>query len=737
MKRSLSLLVLTAFGCGGSSEGPLDNIKALAILQRAPRLGGIGDVFQYTSYEPGGRIMKLQPPTADGTLTVLCCEQFGVEFATIDIQAYDVSFDGKAIVFSGKLTGAEPYGLFLLALDDNLEPMGPPSQLATDMMRDYVYPVFAPLDRIVFVTNSVVEAGAPQHRDEYERGTTTQMGSIGIDGSGEVLGARNLSHRVAPTMLESGQVMLTQWDHLGDVNAGHLMMMNPDFTNMREVFGKEGTGLTNSYLKAVEIPRDDPTDPTAPTRLITIATDRDRTLQSGKLLQVTMGRVEDGVFRQSESRSSFVDLTPLVPGDDSPSFQGVGRYYDAYPIPGSNKKYGERPFLVVSWADGPVQQETLAAADAYADFGIYLFNSATGTREPVFNDPERWDVFPRPLEPRTPPDAIEPSGTNAFSAESLLVSSLNVYDSSTNADDLPAGSVYGVRVIEGFSVEEGIPDDFGLTEHEGAAVLGVAPVYSDGSWAALVPANVPLHLQPFDVFGMALVNEPVWFSGRPGEARVCGGCHEDRAKTLVVGPGVSQALSAGPIDLDRPRAERRSVSYDSIDAIVGVPWDSAVQQVFDAHCVSCHNGTPGAANPSYRITDPITGEFQDIVFDLRPGTASYGLGEAIMSGYSISHLSLLGPMMMELEDAGLIIEGEIKIYVEPGAARESVLLQKLNPPQLFPTYDASVRAFDTVPHLEQLGLTDLSPEEYYVLILMADNGGQFYSRENAPGGSGY
>src|SRR5262245_32518786 len=103
MKRTLSLLVLAAFGCGGSSDGPLDNVKALAILQRAPRLGGIGDVFQYTSYEPGGRILKLQPPTADGTVSVLCCEQFGAEFSAMDIQAYDVSFDGRTIVFAGKL----------------------------------------------------------------------------------------------------------------------------------------------------------------------------------------------------------------------------------------------------------------------------------------------------------------------------------------------------------------------------------------------------------------------------------------------------------------------------------------------------------------------------------------------------------------------------------------------------------------------------------------------------------
>ena len=44
--------------------------------------------------------------------------------------------------------------------------------------------------------------------------------------------------------------MFTQWDHLGPVNAGHLMFMNTDMTELREAFGKEGTGASNSTLKA-------------------------------------------------------------------------------------------------------------------------------------------------------------------------------------------------------------------------------------------------------------------------------------------------------------------------------------------------------------------------------------------------------------------------------------------------------------------------------------------------------
>jgi hypothetical protein len=748
MRKAIPLLLLGAVaGCGSSSGGDdvLKNIDSLVILQRTPRMGGVGDVFQYTSYVPGAKLTKLSPPTADGKRTNLCCAQFGAEWEKIDIMSYDISFDAKSIVMSARLGEGDRYGLYVLTLNDAGEAAGPPVAIKTGSMRDYVYPIFANQERIVFVTNEVVEAGAKQHRDEYERGETTQLGSISIDGSNEVLGPRNLSHRVAPTMLHTGQVLFTQWDHLGDENSGHLMLVSPDMTNLREAFGKEGTGRTNSYLKAVEFPVNETEFQSAEVRVAVIGTSRDRTLQSGKVLDVRLGKMDqEGVYRQSEANASFIDHTPLVPAGREPSQPTIGRYYDAYPVRADDgAAYADKPFMVVSWADGPVEQETLAAAGVAADFGIYLYDTKSGARRPIFNDPATWDVLARPLKSRPAPRDIPAAGSNGFSTTSALIGSLNVYDSSL--DDIPSGSVVKVRVLEGFSVEEGVPDDFGLTEHEGAALLGEATVHEDGSWAALVPANVPLHLQAIDKFGMAIVNEPVWFSARPGESRFCGGCHEDRARTTVIQPGLPQAVAMGPVNMDKPRAQR--VSYDySRGKIVGVPWEdeggaaqkSAIQNIFTAKCAGCHNGVPGPANPSIVLTDTVTGMTSTITFDLRGGPVSYGIGAETMTGYSRSHLSIMGPDIMKLErDSGLSIEvsGNMKIYCEPGSARTSELFKKLNPPQLYP-YDPSKRMIPDQPsHLSAVGRPDLelSEDEAYALILMCDAGGQFYARENVPG----
>ena len=88
--------------------------------------------------------------------------------------------------------------------------------------------------------------------------------------------------------------------------------------------------------------------------------------------------------------------------------------------------------------------------------------------------------------------------------------------------------------------------------------------------------------------------------------------------------------------------------------------------------------------------------------------------------------------MMDLEDAGLVVVGDIPIYVEPGNARSSVLIQKLNPMVQFPIADANTRLLPTTAHGQDQGFS-LTPAEMLLLVRMADFGGQFYSRENAPG----
>jgi hypothetical protein len=747
---SLAFASTATIGCGGEDADDPFGTNTLIILQR-PARNEMGDIFQYTSYRAGAHIIKLSPPTADGIQTRICCDQ-DPAFAEADIGAFDLSFDADELedgtmvgqmVFSAKLTASDNYGLFMMSLST-----GAIEQLPTDSQRDFVYPTFLAGGKIAFVTNEAVDEviggqpnQQPQHMDEYERGTTTQLGFMNNDGSDMVLGPRNLSHRVFPTPLANGRVLFTQWDHLGTQNAGHLMTTNPDGSVLREVFGKEGTGITNSYLKAVEV---------APGRVLAIGSSRDRTVQSGAILDIRLGEVRTltsdesitgyaGTWRrgsvvadrnQSEENASYRILTANVPLGREPSADRVGRYYDAYPL--NAKDY---PDLLVTWADGPVESGVLGAAGLSADFGVYLYDSQRQTRTPILNTTENWEVSPRPLRPRTAPLPIAESLPDALAQGGALIGSMNAYDSSLT--QIPAGSIYGVRVYEGFSSEEGAPMDFGTREQEGHALLGIAPLHPDGSWAAVTPANVPIHVQMIDRFGLAQVTEPVWTSGRAGESRFCGGCHESRTGNTLIQPGITQAVASGPVEMmHNVRRDLRQSTQFTRDGAIGVPWDTAVQGVFDRNgCANagCHDGTLNGANWGVTLTEDATGMSVDFIFDLSGEPVNITLGELMITGYTKSYISMAGFMMEDLEEAG------ISLTPMPGSPpfrpgmvpefeyRNSPTAAKVNPVQQYPTQDVSVRAFPGAPDAAHGGLT---ANDHYILGLAGDAGLNFISREN-------
>jgi hypothetical protein len=236
----------------------------------------------------------------------------------------------------------------------------------------------------------------------------------------------------------------------------------------------------------------------------------------------------------------------------------------------------------------------------------------------------------------------------------------------------------------------------------------------------------------------------VWIQGRSGEARICGGCHEDRTKAIALAPGSSILQAAGSPDLMSAveRQSRASTTY-TYDKVVGVPWDKALQPIFDAHCVDCHDGTAGAANPSYTITDMTDMTTFMFTFDLRSTPTTINAGDRVYT-YNASYIAMLGPTMAFMEK-NIMVTGDLKQYIAPGAAHNSVAIQMLNPPALFPTVDMNTRAFAGKPvhpaevadyngHAGADPKYQLTADEYYLLILNADDGGQFYFRENAPGG---
>src|SRR6185436_9475190 len=164
----------------------------------------------------------------------------------------------------------------------------------------------------------------------------------------------------------------------------------------------------------------------------------------------------------------------------------------------------------------------------------------------------------RPLIKRAEPTRTPVTPVSTASTTDTTIGALNVYDSSLRdiKGNLTPGSVAKVRLLEGFSGEEGGIDMFGTTEFDGQSRYGEVPVQADGSFAAVVPGNVPFHIQLIDKYAMSLANESVWISGRAGEQRFCGGCHESRTKAATLAPGIPTNVLNGATNLATPRAQR-------------------------------------------------------------------------------------------------------------------------------------------------------------------------------------
>jgi hypothetical protein len=785
LRASLTAVLLAAgvSACGSDDDSSADasaglrvlsegGISEIAFISRPSRLS-TGNVFAYTSFKvdpKSANLMRLG--TVSGGAQAEPITPFGTgDWPKADITSFDVSFDGQELVFSARLEGDSNYGIYRIKIDGTnpAEPGRVGPELVHMGPYDAVYPVYLPNDRIFFMTNEPPAPGLKQFRDEYERGVTAQAATVGQDGSDLRFGPRNVSHRVFPTLVTlangQGSILHTNWDHLARLNEGNLNLMNADMTGAAEFFGKEGNGTSNSYMKARQVNE---------TQFLAISTSREKTFQSGAIILIDRGK--------NEAESSAQVLTPDVPRDKVPSFDKIGRYYDAFPVTDGG---GALTHVLASWANGPVHTDIAAGGvneegvdfgegAGPPDFGLYVLDPTSGERLPIFNDPDMWDVHAMAIGKARPTPTISAGITADTPDETALIGSLNVLESSF--DSVPDSGIYRVRVIEGFSAEDGVPGDFGMTMADGAILLGEADVEwrTDNSWAAYVPEDRPIHVQIVDEFGMMVVNNDRWFSAAAGEQRFCGGCHEERGSTSTVDPGLSTAFGRGPSNLALPRDQRRTPApaeqdyaamamklvfpedpqYADAYRLRGLPWDLAIQPMFDsAGCADCHNGSPGPANPSVTIESALgDGPGDTWTFDLRGDIVDFEQGE-MAGAYSRSHISLL--LMNELQNQpGITLTTDpnqpYQEYMVPENARDSIIVRYAQPEKVFPAYEPGTLAFaaatkwngepyaaqhpnESTPGFDPSRHRPLTLGEKYLLILSADLGGQFYALENAPG----
>jgi hypothetical protein len=721
-------------GCQSKTkqESVLPGVESVVFVKRAylrpdgshDVTDGMGQVFDYDRYNPGegAGLFVLTPPGPDGKLTNLT-----EGFQGVDINGMDLSFDAKKVVFSMRTSDDDKYHVYVANVD------GSQVRQLTFHEADDVQPIFLAGGRIAFVTNQpFTQMGT--RADEYNHARrVTQLATVSeIGGDADrVLCSQNLSHHTSPFAMANGLVGFSRWEHLGPVNDVKLFTMRPDCTQMRALAGQHGKSF-NSVVQVRE---------TGTGEFLGIATTREGTIQSGALMRISVPYQEVGTNLGTfdEQRARFENLTLSVPTDESTPPSGVGRYRSPHRLPGSER-------ILVSWADGDVNERNELAETA-PRFGLYLYDPSSGKRQLVYQDPKLWSVYAVPVAARAEPPVLPSVNDGAYDLDTpVTIGSFDVRSTSLEEsvsggqfDDVSLASALTqaqrVRVVEGFSSEIGSVGQFGLTMHEGAAILGEPVVYRDGSWRAEIPPYTPVHLQPIDRFDMAIRNQLLWIQGMPGESRVCGGCHEDRAGDIAGRDTIAQ--QKGAQDLVIPMVDRQELPW------YGAAAGGQVQDVFDAKCVNCHSGGAGDPFAGQFYTVTVTPEgggaeevYQIPILDLssRLLNVNYEM-EAV--AYPASYVTMLYPSAMMGETR---VEGAPIEWVIPGNARASRFIEKINinavdvddRGQLTPKTPAEW-AFAGAPHPEDKGVT-LTREERLVLIRSIDLGGQYYSRRNVDGG---
>ncbi|MGZ3421943.1 MAG: HzsA-related protein [Polyangiales bacterium] len=718
-------------GCGkrdGGGSDVIGDVPAVVFAKRAnyDRAGkpvvadGTSQVIDYLRYVPGGGVYTLTPPRPDGTL-----ENITAAFPNADVNGLDVSFDAKQVVFSMKTSDADNYHIYLADVAGGPNNTHNIRQLTFGKSRDDVMPIFVPGDRIAFVTNQPYTPMGTR-ADEYEHAAVvSQIATIsntGGDADRKVC-AQNLSHTVNLFLRSDGTIGFSRWEHLGNTNDVKLFKVNPDCTQMLPLAGQGHAGKDgkpmNSIVQVSEL---------SPGVMVGIGTQRNRTLHSGALFRIDVRAQQPGASSpDDEENVIWENLTPGVPvnGSSSP----LGRYRTPSHLPDGR--------ILVSWAQGEVN-DTNELAAVPPNFGVYVYDESAKQNILVYDDPQFSELYAAPVVSKSAPPLIYDVNKKHDVAEGTTIGSIDVTQTSlkesingaqfTNTDLGEAlKQAVAVRIIEGFSSEIGSTPMFGLTMHEGAAVLGEVPVQKDGSWGAKIPSYIPVHLQPIDKFGMSIRSQGLWIQGMPGEARTCGGCHESRTALVTPrrGPGLTIAQQMGPTDVRKPIKDREEFG-----------WDKVLQPILDAKCVSCHGPDSALAKKTYKIqyTDRDTGkmtEYEIPWLDLTGATMTVPYDMGIYT-FSRSYVSLYYPAQLRMGmTRGIKVIGELPpAWMVPADARNSQMIQDLNPKA-----DDGELAWKGKPQHDVDKGAALTVQEIRAFIKSADLGGQWVSRQNVKSAS--
>ena len=366
-------------------------------------------------------------------------------------------------------------------------------------------------------------------------------------------------HNWNPTVLSDGRVMYQRWEYsdLPHSNSRLLFQMNPDGTNQTELYGS-GSYFPNSFFYARPVPGHS-------SKVIGIVTGHHGVARAGRLIMLdpAISRTEaGGVVHEFPHRGKKVE--PLI--KDQLVKDVWPQFLMPWPL--------DEKHVIVSCKPSPAASWGLYLVDVFDNMTLIHESPGHSLFEPIA-------LQKRPAAP------IIPDRTNPARSDATVLLS-DIYQG-PGLEGVPPGTVKQLRVIEYYFSPRGMGGLLGSIGMDGPwdirRVLGTVPVEKDGSAHFTIPAQTPVFVQPLDAGGQALQTMRSWFTGMPGERVSCVGCH--------AGMDEAPASSAVIAALREP-----SIIDPSWHAPTrGFNFAREVQPVLDRHCVQCHGGGEGHAEP--------------------------------------------------------------------------------------------------------------------------------------------
>jgi hypothetical protein len=570
--------------CTGGSSDSITVAGDVAIAYVKRPVSALGNPTDAVVTGQGGDLFIRDKSSSSGTETNITGSLTNGQG---DVNHPNVSFDGTKIVFAMRRPADPSWAIW----EYDTVSKSTPRRIACDAAfpGDDTEPAYLPDGRIVFISNRQettkgqmqAQGKAPYtYVDEYDREQTAVLHVMNSDGSNCRQISFDQSHDRNPTVLSSGEILYSRWDHVGGRNQFTVFKVNPDGTNLFVVYGAHSPG--NSYMQPREMPDG---------HLIATLMPLSRTREGGSLEIIDyknyseinepgdnapanlLGR-QEGQVQVTEwmlPGTSASDLAAMRDRGLSPK----GRYRDPYPLwDGTNR------VLAVFTASQPVQSTDPLGnpimVEGTPKYGIFMLDLGSKTLLPVITQQAGF-FFAHPVALQARP---KPAVVGQYTPDSSIPAGFGLFDVGTvyNTDDkqrmgdavlapgesiprvtgqpdvanlaTPGTSQYASRVARFFRITKAVPTPSGMsrealgeTEFEMQQIVGYGVVEPDGSIRAHVPADTAINITVLDANGRQFIEHTHWIQAREGERRFCKGCHSPRLTTTSLTPGASATMA--------------------------------------------------------------------------------------------------------------------------------------------------------------------------------------------------